>query len=295
MDIEVNKRRIVAEPETISKIRCYGCGKVFNEDMVKKYKNVLELNKLLQTVDRNKLEKNKYSNDELKIMGIKFMLNEEEPEDIHAKMMMFFEEYYFEPFDLIGETSEGMELKPYVNKHREFMRSIGVNRLCCRMHFQTPYLISPGLSNQITVPGLTTQFTEAVPIEKKAEDAINIMKGNIAEVPVKRKRAVKPKAEIIKPDEVPIQNTGMNAGNNEMDKEDLEAKRRDAAQQLMNMKEFIKEDEELNIPIEIVDIVSEELPMETPLEEKGAGRLVYPKEVAQINTKRGRGRPKKEK
>lgn len=301
--MDVANRKITVKPETLGKIRCYGCGKVFGLEIEQKYKNVLVLNDLLRGIDRTRLENNGYTNEELVLMGIKLKLTEEEPEEIHAKVLLLFDEYFFEPFNILEESEEGKELVPYINKHKRVLQGLGVKRLCCSMHFQTPFLISTGMSNQITAQGLTNQLTEGKQIKKEIDDSLNIMKGNIVEeaepAVVKRKRAVKPKAEIIRPDEVPIQGTGMGVkGNGVMSEENKEAIQRDVARQLMNMREFVAE--ELEIPIEINDLAAHQhggeiLPMETPAQEKGAGRLVYPKEVSQVQMKKGRGRPKKEK
>lgn len=299
-DLVERKKIITTQPETLGKIRCFGCGKVFYDDVETRYRNILAVNERLKQIDKEKLVNNRYSEKELVLMAAKLRLNEKTTEDIRQKVIALFDDYYIEPFDIFKETEPELEQTKYVNKRKDLLEEMGIVRVCCKMHFQTPYKIATGMSNQITVPGLRNQFTEVKRVKAEVDDAVNIANGGYIPEPVvvKKKRATKIQPTIIKPDDVQaMMDTGV--GLKKDNAKDLEAQRRDATQQLMNMRAFVEGDVlEFESPEDVAEnqfeANPEPLPMETPAAEKGVGRLVYPKNVEEVKTKRGRGRPKKE-
>lgn len=308
--------------ETLMKVRCYNCGKVYDKGMEEEYKLLQAINQIFKEIDTDKILK-EYNDKEIRRFILRILslfdgkhlnytlskrllklkeASEKTKEDVRKILFEIVDDYKFEAFDILKETEPGKELEVYKNNLERFLKEeIGLRKDCCKLHFQTPYMISEGLTNQITVPGLRNRFTEIRPVKKNVEDPLNIFEGNLAE-PQRRKvtRAKKDKDLFINPEMASkIPSTGKTEEQLHREKEQKEMElRKIAREDLMNMRDFIEG--EFDLPLETPEetakaseVPFEPLPYETPAVEKGEGRLKIPIEKKELFVRKGRGRPKK--
>ena len=324
MDL-VRKEDIRLQPQTLHKVRCYNCGKVFTQAQSEQFDVFKRVNRVLQNKSMESMDVDSMSYDDLKILvlelkrvapnpvlaedGLPFTFSldlqdlyklvekkktAKAKEELKNEVRSFVEKYEIKPFD-VHETGE------YKNNLESFLNeNFGIKRLCCKMHFQTPFILSQGLTNQITVPGYRSRFTEN---QEKVEDQdvpdiLGIMGDEEEEVVKKRTVRKRMKGEFIMPEDVPKSTVVKDDYTLNLEKTREERRiQRMAQEQEAKFKEIEEMDflapEETSVLEPMVR--GEPLPFKTPAEQKGRGRLDLPSVMEMESKAKKQGRPKVEK
>lgn len=308
------------EAERMHKVRCYNCGKVFDQGKVKILQRLLHINKVLTNIDREKLESGTYNKETLRIFTKQIETEFNKIKGTEAseyqlivnlrnllssptsdQLLSFYDRYHFKPFN-IGKPDD------FNNTYEKLMEEeIGLKRACCKTHFQTPYLLSRGLTNLVTVEGYESQWTKQIRMKKEVEvkDPLNLpntMDGKEEEgeemelKPVTREdkedkkervnRVIKDKI-LIKPEDfngIPIEKDDLDV----LKENDLNQRKIKETQEMQ--KDIFDRLEQMPIPT-VDEVVY-------PDEEEGEGekevRKLQPVNLPEVTRRRGgvRGRPK---
>lgn len=186
------------EAERLQKVRCYNCGKVFDQGKVMVLQRLLHINKVLEGIDKETLEEGKYTKENLRVFIKQIETQFSKVKGIEAgeyqlivnlqslsksigtgregdELLTFYNRYHFKPFNIKNPDD-------FTNTYQKLLEEeIGLKRACCKTHFQTPYILSRGLTNLVTVPGYESQWTESVTQSKinkeiEVKDVLNLEK-----------------------------------------------------------------------------------------------------------------------
>lgn len=334
MDL-VKKEDVHLQPQYMHKVRCFNCGKPFTHHQTQELEKYKRVNKVLNRTFPSKnvdVDLMSYKDLEIFILELKQVaplvgLNERgEPypfsealaqlfklisgkatkknKDLGKAVKDFVEKYRMAPFDIHDEDED------FRNTFEEFLQeNFNLKRMCCKMHFQTPYMLSQGLTNQIVVPGYESRFTLKEK-EPDIQDVENPMAYIGGEVEGGRKKAVRRRKPMM--DEIlTVENAhkGENAFATKFNDETMKklkeerdniARQKTIQQQKAILNETLEEGLDLLPPEDVAEFTEEyddeKRPFQTPAVEKDQGRLNLTKVREEDKPKKaGRGRPRKEK